>query len=75
MLNQIEKQEIFRVLATQIPRLQISEFEAAYRNNLDKTDDTTVLTRLLARLLHHEVVVDKVGSDFEAGEKRSRKAG
>jgi len=29
----------------------------------------------LARLLHHEVVVDKVGGDFGAGEERSRKAG
>jgi len=28
----------------------------------------------LARLLHLEVVVDKVGSDFGAGEERSRKA-
>ena len=30
---------------------------------------------ILARLLHHEVVVDKVGGDFGAGEERSRKAG
>jgi len=29
----------------------------------------------LARLLHHKVVVDKVGSDFGAGEERSQKAG
>jgi hypothetical protein len=47
MINQIEKEELFRVLGTQIPRLQISEFEAAYRNNADKADDATVLMKLI----------------------------
>jgi len=41
----------------------------------EKINPGKVFDLTLARLLHHEVVVDKVGGDFGAGEERSRKAG